>query len=166
MRQQPNPKATAAGTQAKKTIIWQSRKAHFDYTFEFELEAGIVLVGTEVKSLRNGHAHLNDGYVMVRGHTAHLVGGHIGEYSYGNTFNHVPNRDRILLLHAREIEKLAQQIKRQGYTAVPLEMYFKGGRVKILLGVGTGKNTIDKRHRIKERDTEREMARSLRQRQR
>ena len=146
----------------KRQVICQNRRARHDFTIHDKLEAGMVLVGTEVKACRAGKVHLNDAYVMVVKGEAELIGGNIAEYSFGNQFNHTPVRSRKLLMHRREIDKLDTQLREKGYTAVPLTMYFKGGRVKVEIAVGKGKSTVDRRDDIKSRETQREVERVFR----
>ncbi len=146
----------------KRQVICQNRRARHDFTIEHKLEAGMVLVGTEVKACRAGKVHLNDAYVMVVKGEVELIGGNIAEYSFGNQFNHAPVRSRKLLMHRREIDKLDTQLREKGYTAVPLTMYFKDGRVKVEIAVGKGKSTVDRRDDIKARETQREVERVFR----
>ena len=122
-----------------------------------EIEAGIVLTGTEIKSIRNGNANLKDSYAVVRNNEVYLLNMHISEYKEGNIFNHEEKRTRKLLLHKKEILKLRDKINLNGYTLVPLKLYFKGNKVKILLGLAKGKKIYDKRESIKERDINREI---------
>lgn len=146
---------TAAGS-AKSKLIWQNRKASYDYTIEQSIEAGLVLTGTEVKSLRLGDAHLQDAYIQVKNGVVYLMGGFIAEYRFGNRFNHEPKRTRLLLLHGREILKLWVRLKKSACTIIPLKLYFNNkGRAKIELAVAVGKKQHDKRHSIKKRDQQR-----------
>ena len=146
----------------KRQVICLNRRARHDFTIHQKLEAGMVLVGTEVKACRAGKVHLNDAYVMVVKGEAELIGGNIAEYNYGNQFNHTPVRSRKLLMHRREIDKLDSQLREKGFTAVPLAMYFKGGRVKLEIAIGKGKSTVDRRDDIKARETQREVERVFR----
>ena len=123
-----------------------------------------MLRGTEVKACRAGKAHIHEAYVQVTAGEAFLMNSHIDEYTQGNRYNHVPERQRKLLLHKKEIDKLEVDTRQRGQTAVPLQMYFKGGRAKVEIGVGTGKAAVDRRQDIKERETRREMERALRSR--
>lgn len=132
--------------------IASNRKARFEYEVEDELEAGMVLAGTEVKSLRDGRAQLQDAYAMVEHGEVFLYQLHIGEYAHGNVFNHEPRRARKLLLHRREIERLERKVREKGYTLIPLELYFKRGRAKVKIGLCRGKKQYDKRATVKERD--------------
>lgn len=135
----------------------KNKKAYFDYEILEEIETGIVLTGTEIKSIRNGNANLKDSYAVVRNNEVYLLNMHISEYKEGNIFNHEEKRTRKLLLHKREILKLRDKINLNGYTLVPLKLYFKGNKVKILLGLAKGKKIYDKRESIKERDINREI---------
>lgn len=138
-----------------------NRKAKFDYEIVDTIEAGIVLTGTEVKSIRNGNAQLKDSYAIIRNEEAYLLNMHISEYKEGNIFNHEETRTRKLLLHRKEILKLHDKIRLEGYTLVPLKLYFKGNHAKILLGLAKGKKLYDKRETIKKRDTEREIKKAM-----
>lgn len=135
----------------------KNKKAYFDYEILEEIEAGIVLTGTEIKSIRNGNANLKDSYAVVHNNEIYLLNMHISEYKEGNIFNHEEKRTRKLLLHKKEILKLRDKINLNGYTLVPLKLYFKGNKVKILLGLAKGKKIYDKRESIKERDINREI---------
>lgn len=132
-----------------------NRKAKFDYQVISEIEAGIVLTGTEIKSIRNGQANIKDCYGIIKNNEVFLLNMHINQYEQGNIFNHDETRTRKLLLHKKEILKLNDAIKLQGYTLVPLKLYFKKNKAKILLGLCKGKKTYDKRETIKERDIKR-----------
>lgn len=134
-----------------------NRKAKFDYEIVDTIEAGIVLTGTEVKSIRSGNAQLKDSYAIIRNEEVYLLNMHISEYKEGNIFNHEETRTRKLLLHRKEILKLHDKIRLEGYTLVPLKLYFKENHVKILIGLAKGKKLYDKREAIKKRDTEREI---------
>jgi len=136
-----------------------NRKARHDYTIETTWEAGLILVGSEVKSLREGQANLGDGYVMARRGELWLLNVHIQEYAHANRFNHEPMRPRKLLLNAREIDDIIRQIDEKNRVCVPLRLYFKEGRAKVEIATGVGKKLHDKRDSIKERDAEREMLR-------
>lgn len=142
----------------------ENRKAWHDFFIDEEIEAGIVLTGTEVKSLRAGKANLQDAYAGEEGGEMWLYSCYIAEYEGGNRFNHVPRRPRKLLLHKRQISKLSGLVKIKGLTIVPLKMYFtKKGHVKVLLGVARGKKQHDKRETEKKRDWEREKSRLMKQ---
>lgn len=129
-----------------------NRKAKFDYEIEDTIECGIVLTGTEIKSIRLGNVNLKDSYAIVRNNEVYLLNMHISEYKEGNIFNHDETRTRKLLLHKKEILKLRDKLQIEGFTLVPLKLYFKGNNVKILIGIGKGKKTYDKRESIKKRD--------------
>ena len=141
-----------------------NRKARFEYTIEEEFEAGIVLTGTEVKSLRAGRANISDAYASAKGAEGiWLLNAHISEYGHGNRFNHEPLRPRKLLLHKKQISKLLGRLKVKGVTLVPLSLYFNSrGLAKVKLGVAMGKKTYEKRDTIKKRDWERDKARIMR----
>jgi SsrA-binding protein len=139
--------------------IAENRRARHEYLIEQDFEAGIVLRGTEVKSLRDGKAQLSDGYARIENGELWLENVHIGAYRHGNQFNHEEKAKRKLLLHAREIQKLIGKLKDKGYTLVPLRLYFKGNKVKVSLGLARGKKSFDKRETIKARDIKREMSR-------
>jgi len=132
-----------------------NRKARFNYFIEKEIEAGIVLTGTEIKSIRKGSANFNDAYITIKDDEAYVVNMHIARYEEGNRFNHDERRRRKLLLHKNEIKKLGNEIRTTGYTLVPLKLYFKGNYAKILIGLVKGKKLYDKRETIKKRDLER-----------
>lgn len=133
-----------------------NKKATYDYFIEDTYEAGIVLRGTEIKSIRNGSANLQDSHATVKNSELFLLNMYIAPYREGNMFNHDERRTRKLLLHKKEIIKIASKLNTEGYTLVPLKLYFKGNKVKILLGVAKGKKQYDKRETIKKRDLERE----------
>jgi len=146
-------------------LITTNRRARHDYQVLDKVEAGIALQGTEVKAVRTeASMTLKDSYVDFRNGEAYLVGAHIGPYKQANVYNHKPERDRKLLLHKREIQRLAQRVNEKGLTVVPLRAYFKRGVVKIELGLCRGKQTHDKRQAIKERESQREMEQALRRR--
>ena len=134
-----------------------NRKARFDYNIEDEIECGIELKGTEVKSIRNGSVNLKDSYAIIKNGEAYLLNAHISPYEEGNIFNHDEVRTRKLLLHKSEILKLYDKIRIEGYTLVPLKMYFVKNKVKVLIGIAKGKKMYDKRESIKKRDMEREL---------
>lgn len=152
-----------AADQGKK-IIASNRRARHDYTIEDTVEAGLVLTGTEVKSLRAGRATLTEGYGQITNHEAWLHGVHIPQYTQGTWTNHEPRRTRKLLLHRREIDKLASSIQERGLTLVPLSLYFSDGKVKIELALAHGKRAYDKRQALAKRDAAREIERELRRR--
>ena len=134
-----------------------NRKARYDYFIENEIEAGIVLSGTEIKSIRLGKANIKDSYVIIRNEEIYLINTHISAYDKGNIFNHDETRTRKLLMHKSEIKKLNNKVILEGYTLIPLKIYFVKGRAKVLIGVARGKKNYDKRNTIKERDINREM---------
>ena len=139
----------------------KNKKAYFDYEILEEIEAGIVLTGTEIKSIRSGNANLKDSYAVIKNNEAFLLNMHISVYDKGNIFNHDETRTRKLLLNKKEILKLRDKITLNGNTLVPLKLYFKNNRVKILLGLAKGKKLYDKRETIKERDIAREVKKQL-----
>ena len=147
-------------------LIADNRRARHDYELLERLEAGIVLTGTEVKSLRAGKASLQHAFGHVRDGDLYLVGANIPEYPQASRQNHDPDRDRKLLLHRREIDSLAGKVREKGLTIVPTRLYFKDGRVKIELALARGKEAHDKRRDIAERDARREMERALKARRR
>ena len=138
-------------------LISKNPTAFHNYSIENKLEAGIVLSGTEIKSIRNGKANLKDSYAIIKKNEVYIVDLHISPYEHGNIFNKDPLRDRKLLLNRREINKLIVMTKQKGYSLVPLNMYFKGSLVKVELGVGKGKKLYDKREDIAKKDAERRM---------
>ena len=145
-------------------LITDNRRARHDYHLLDRLEAGLQLTGTEVKSLRAGGAQLGQAYAEIRDGEAWLVGAHIAEYTQGNVANHDPDRDRKLLLKRREIDSLDGKVRERGLTLVPTKLYFKDGRVKVEIAVARGKERIDKRRDLAERDAKRQMERALRAR--
>lgn len=147
--------------QGARKLIAQNRKARHDYLIEDTYEAGIVLSGTEVKSLRQGRASLTDGYGYVDRGEVWLDAVHIPEYTEGTWNNHAPRRKRKLLLHKDQIRKLAQVTKEGGYTLIPLSLYFSDGRAKLELAVAKGKREYDKRHALRERQDRREAERAV-----
>ena len=154
----------AGGDLSDRTVA-RNRKAFHSYFIEERHEAGLVLAGTEVKSLREGRASLGDSYAEEREGEMFLVNAHIGAYAAASRHNHEPLRPRKLLLHRREIRRLAGMIQRRGYTVVPLSLYFnRSGRAKIELGVARGRTGHDKRERIRERGWQRDRARLMRER--
>jgi SsrA-binding protein len=143
-----------------------NRRARFDYDVVDQVEAGLVLTGTEVKSLRDGKASLAEAFATVRRGEAWLVQAHIPEYAFGNRANHDPTRQRKLLLHRDQIDELERFTQEQGRTLVPMKLYWKDGRAKVLLGLARGKAQHDKRAAIAERDADRQMQRALREHER
>ena len=133
-----------------------NREAQYKYFIEENFECGIVLVGTEIKSVRDGKANIKDSYAIIRNNEVYLLNMHINEYKEGNIFNHDPKRTRKLLLHKSEIRKLKKSLEQEGYTLIPLKVYFVKNKAKILLGLCKGKKLFDKRETIKQRDLQRE----------
>ena len=142
-------------------IIAKNRKAYFQYEILEKIEAGVVLTGTEVKSIRNRDVSINESFAHLNNGEIFVYEMHIGEYKQGNRQNHEPKRVRKLLLHKREIAKITGKIKQKGYTMIPLSLYFKEGVVKVELALVRGKTRIDKREDIKKRDIDREIQRSM-----
>jgi SsrA-binding protein len=145
-------------------VLAQNRKARHEYEILEELECGVELTGTEVKSLRNGGGSIAESYAMVRKDELWLIGAHIPEYKQGNIFNHEPDRDRRLLAHRAEIAQWYKRVKERGMTIVPLSLYFKGARIKLGIGLAKGKKLYDKRATMKERDDRRDIERALNRR--
>ncbi|KRE37734.1 SsrA-binding protein [Janibacter sp. Soil728] len=151
---------------AKKTtqgelVVARNRKARHDYLIEDTYEAGLALMGTEVKALRMGRASLTDGFAIFYGDELYLEGVHIPEYVQGTWTNHTPRRRRKLLLHRSELDKMAVKVQGSGRTIVPLSLYFKNGRAKVEIAVATGKREYDKRHALRERQDRRETDRAI-----
>jgi len=138
-----------------------NRKAKYDYQIFDTYEAGIVLTGTEIKSIRKGNCNLKDSYVVIRKNEAYIINMHVSHYEEGNIFNHDETRTRKLLLHKKEILKLNNKIKISGNTIIPLKLYFKKNKVKIEIAMAKGKKTYDKRETIKERDINRNIRKQL-----
>ncbi len=134
----------------------RNKKAYFDYFVDREIECGIVLTGTEIKSIRKGSTNLKDTFARIKNDEVFILNMYIAKYDEGNRFNHDETRSRKLLLHKREILKLKEEVKLQGVSLIPLKLYFKGDKAKILLGVCRGKKLYDKRETIKQRDLSRE----------
>ncbi len=147
-------------------IIVENKKARFDYTIEETLEAGLSLMGSEVKSIREGAVNLKDSYIAFINGEAFLQNAHISVYKASSYNNHEPERLRKLLIHKIELEKFERAVHEKGYSCVPLKMYFKEGRIKLEIALAKGKKHGDKREAIKERDTKREIAKELRSRNR
>lgn len=143
-------------------VLLRNKRARHDYTVEDTIEAGIALLGSEVKSLRDGRAQLTDAYATPEGGELLLLQMQISEYPWANRFNHEPKRARKLLLHKKEIARLRAAVQQEGYTLLPLEVYLRGGKIKVLLGLCKGKKQHDKRHDQKEREADREIARAMR----
>lgn len=138
-----------------------NRKAKYDYELLDKFEAGIVLTGTEIKSIRNGQANLKDSYAIIKNGEVFLLNMHISAYKQGNIFNHDETRTRKLLLHKNEIKKISDKVSIKGLTLVPVKLYFKEGKAKIELAVARGKHTYDKKETIKQRDIEKEVKKQL-----
>ena len=138
-----------------------NRKARFDYEIFDTYEAGIALTGTEIKSIRNGNANIKDCYAIIKDGEAYILNMYIKEYAEGNIFNHEETRTRKLLLHKKEIYKMRDAIDREGYTLIPLKLYFKGNKAKLEIGVARGKKNYDKREAMKERDIKRDIAKNF-----
>ena len=141
-----------------------NRKARYDYEIEDTYEAGIVLTGTEIKSIRLGKVNIKDSYAIIRNNEIFLLNTHISIYDEGNRFNHEEDRTRKLLLHKKEILKLRDKLEKEGYTIIPLKIYFVKNKAKVLLGLAKGKKNYNKKETIKERDIQREMEKSLKYR--
>ena len=144
-------------------VISRNKQARRNYHIEDTWEAGLVLMGSEVKSLRAGNCSLDEGYCAVRNGEIWLVDCNIPVYKFAHRTGHEPKRERKLLLHAREIRKISIKAVERGYTIIPLQIYFKGARVKVEIGIGRGKRQYDKRQDVAKRDTDREIARALKQ---
>lgn len=143
-------------------IVAQNRKAYHDYFVEDTLEAGIVLLGTEVKSIRDGKVNLKDSYVLIKDAEAFLLNCHISPYSHGNISNHDPLRTRKLLIHKNQIIKLKGKLIQKGYSLIPLKIYFKGAFAKVEIGLAKGKKLYEKREKIKEKEVKRDIERAVR----
>lgn len=137
-----------------------NRKANYDYLITETFEAGLVLTGTEIKSVRNGKVNIKDSYAIIKNDEMYLLNTHISIYEEGNIFNHSETRTRKLLMHKKEILKLRDKVNLEGYTLIPLKIYFVKSKAKVLIGLAKGKKNYDKREAIKERDTLREMERN------
>ncbi|PID20973.1 SsrA-binding protein [Sporosarcina sp. P3] len=142
-------------------VLAVNKKANFDYAIEETIEAGIVLKGTEIKSIRKGKVQLRDAFILIRNNEAWLSNMHISPYEQGNIHNHDPVRVRKLLLHKKQIASLTGTMKEQGYSIIPLKMYIKNGFAKVLIGVGKGKKLYDKRQDLKEKEHKRDMQRAF-----
>ncbi len=149
-------------TDAGVKVVTANKKARADYFIEDTFEAGMSLMGTEVKSLREGRVNLKDSYAREKNGRIVLVGAHISPYPFGNRVNHEPERERELLLHKQEIRRLVIKTRERGYSLVPLAIYFKNGKAKLEIGLGKGKAQYDKRETIKKREQDREMERAIR----
>ena len=146
----------------EEKVLLRNKRARHDYFVEESIEAGVALLGSEVKSLRESKAVISDAYVFIKNGEAFLSQLQITEYAWANRYNHAPKRERKLLLHKKEIAKLDEASTREGYTLLPLEIYLKGGRIKVLVGVCKGKKVHDKRATEKKKDADREMQAALR----
>ena len=140
-------------------LICQNKKAWHNYSIEDRYQAGIALLGTEVKSLREGRANLGDSYGKIKNGEVFLVDAHINPYNFGNRFNHDPLRTRKLLLHKKEIRRLIGKVQEKGFTLIPLRLYFSDGKAKVELGLAKGKKLFDKRETLKRKTMERDMER-------
>jgi SsrA-binding protein len=156
--------ASTSSRQQQSAVIARNRRARHDYHIEDTVEGGLVLTGTEVKSLRAGRASLTDGFAQIQDGEVWLHGVHIPEYTQGTWTNHEPRRPRKVLLHRKEIDRWAAKTAERGLTIVPLALYFKDGRVKVELALARGKRTYDKRHDLAQRDAAREVERAVRRR--
>ena len=150
----------------KNIAVATNRKAYHDYFIEDSFEAGLVLQGTEVKSLRLGLANLTDSYAIVKNNEVFLFNANISPYPYGNIMNHEPLRTRKLLLHRDEIRKLVGKMTQKGFTLIPLKIYFTRGKAKVQIGLAKGKKAFDKRETIKEKESKREVERTVKERSR
>lgn len=167
MAKQPPGKNEPTRTSAKDDtikVITVNRQAYHDYYVERTIEAGIALLGTEIKSIRSGQVNLRGAYALARHGELWLENAHIAVYDHGNRYNHEPLRNRKLLLHKREINQLLAKVATKGLTLIPLKLYLKGGKAKIELGLCRGKKLYDKRDAIAERDAKREIERAIRTR--
>ena len=142
-------------------VVCQNKKAYHDYSIEETFEAGVALLGTEVKSLREGRGNLKDSYALIKGGEVFLLNCHISPYSHGNIMNHEPLRTRKLLLHGKEIDKLRGKVSERGYALIPLKIYFKGHIAKVEIGLARGKRLFEKREAIKEKEARKEISRAL-----
>ena len=138
-----------------------NRKVNFDYEIVDTFETGIVLTGTEVKSIRLGKCNLKDSYAIIKNNEIFILNMHISQYEQGNRFNHEETRTRKLLMHKKEILKLRDKLEIDGFTLVPIKLYFKGSKAKLLIGLAKGKKNYDKRESIKKKDIERQLAKDL-----
>jgi SsrA-binding protein len=149
---------------APRKLIAENRKARHDFHILERVEAGLALTGTEVKSLRDGGGNIREAYAVARGGELFLIGANIAPYKQGNQQNHDPLRDRKLLLHRRQIEEFASRVAERGNTLVPLSLYFSNGRVKLELGLAKGKEGVDKRRTIADRESKRQLEREVKER--
>lgn len=156
--------AAAKTKDSGEKLIVDNRRAKFDYHVEDSVEAGLQLMGSEVKSLRDGTVNLSDSYALPKNGELFLLNAHIGPFKAATIFGHEPLRARKLLLHREQIDRWTTKVRERGYSIIPLRLYFKGGRAKVMLGLCTGKKHEDRRQDIKERETRREMDRAVRRR--
>ncbi len=147
-------------------VIADNRKANFNFSIEETIEAGLVLQGTEIKSIRAGRAQIRDAFVLIRNNEAWISNMHISPYEQGNRYNHDPLRSRKLLLHKRQIDQLRGSVQQDGYAIIPLKLYLKNGFAKVLIGLGKGKKLHDKREDLKRKEAKREMERVFKDNQR
>jgi SsrA-binding protein len=154
------------GAPGETRVVATNRKAHHDYFIEERMEAGLALVGSEVKSLREARANLKDSFIQFRDGEAYLVGAHISPYGPASWTGHGAERDRKVLLHRRELDRWAEAVARSGVTCIPLQLYFKGARVKVEIALVKGKKLFDKRETIRQRESLREADREMRERRR
>ncbi|WP_096202493.1 SsrA-binding protein SmpB [Bacillus sp. FJAT-45350] len=150
----------AKSTEGK--VVAQNKKARHDYFIEETYEAGIVLTGTEIKSVRGGRANIKDAFARIQNGEAFLINAHISQYEQGNRYNHDPDRTRKLLLHKKQISQLIGQTREKGYSLIPLKIYIKNGFAKVLIGLAKGKKNYDKRETLKKKDAKREVERAFR----
>lgn len=146
-------------------VVAQNKKANHDYFIEETYEAGMVLQGTEIKAIRAGRINLKDSYARIQNGEIYLLNAHVSPYEQGNRYNHDPLRQRKLLLHKKEIDKLLGETKEAGFALVPLKVYLKNGYAKILIGLGKGKKNYDKREDLKKKEAKRDIERAFRERQ-
>ena len=154
-------KEARADSRGGDRLVSNNRKAYHDYFIDESVEAGLVLVGSEIKSIRAGKVNLRDSYVTIRNGEAWLIGSHIAGYAQASYQDHEPGRDRKLLLHRREIMRLRQRVDQKGYTIIPLKMYLRDGRAKVEIGLARGKRQYDKREAIAQRDADRAIERAI-----
>ena len=147
-------------------VIADNRKANFNFSIEETIEAGLVLQGTEIKSIRAGRAQIRDAFVLIRNNEAWISNMHISPYEQGNRYNHDPLRSRKLILHKRQIDQLRGSVQQDGYAIIPLKLYLKNGFAKVLIGLGKGKKLHDKREDLKRKEAKREMERVFKDNQR
>jgi SsrA-binding protein len=147
----------------KNSIVTQNKKARHDYFIEQSYEAGINLRGTEVKSIREGKVSVNDAYVQIKHGEIFIINMHVSPYTHGNLFNHEETRTRKLLMHKKEILKIEAKIKEDGYTVIPLKVYFVEGLVKVEIAIAKGKKLFDKRESLKEEDAKKHMKKTLKE---